>query len=199
MVTKSCSQDTKWDEQEHRSKNTGVDCHFLLQCMKVKSESEVSRVWLLAAPWTVAYQAPPSMGFSRQEYWSGVPLPFPVAIIRREKNQWPKGTVKQVKIQRSNAYIFSPPNLNLKTNGLKLKFYFFVSIRHHRLTTGKPDFGNHPYLLVVSASFPRILFISTRENRVSQQVSSWLPNCKGRKIICYLLFMLSYWLRNIFL
>ena len=40
--------------------------------MKVKS---LSRVRLLATPWTAAYQAPPSMGFSRQEYWSGVPLP----------------------------------------------------------------------------------------------------------------------------
>ena len=35
----------------------------------------LSRVRLLAAPWTIAYQAPPSMGFPRQEYWSGVPLP----------------------------------------------------------------------------------------------------------------------------
>ena len=35
----------------------------------------LSRVLLLATPWTAAYQAPPSMGFSRQEYWSGVPLP----------------------------------------------------------------------------------------------------------------------------
>jgi len=34
----------------------------------------LSRVWLLATPWTAAYQAPLSMGFSRQEYWSGVPL-----------------------------------------------------------------------------------------------------------------------------
>ena len=55
-------------------KNTGVGCHFLLQCMKVKSEREVARrVRLLATLWTAAYQAPPSMGFSRQEYWSGVP------------------------------------------------------------------------------------------------------------------------------
>ena len=53
-------------------KNTGVGCHFLLHCMKVKS---LSRVQLLATPWTVAHQAAPSMGFSRQEYWSGVPLP----------------------------------------------------------------------------------------------------------------------------
>ena len=40
---------------------------------KVKVKS-LSRVRLLATPWTAAYQAPPSMGFSRQEYWSGVPL-----------------------------------------------------------------------------------------------------------------------------
>ena len=116
-----------WDSP---GKNTGVGYHFLLQCMKVKSESEVtqwcptlcnpmdcsppgssihgifqarvlewgaiafsghfmlllllrhlSRVWLLATPWTSAYQAPPSMGFSRQEYWSGVPLPSPILCI----------------------------------------------------------------------------------------------------------------------
>ena len=42
--------------------------------MKVKS---LSRIRLVATPWTAAYQAPPSMGFSRQEYWSGVPLPSP--------------------------------------------------------------------------------------------------------------------------
>ena len=43
---------------------------------KVKVKS-LSRVWLLATQWTVGHQAPPSMGFSRQEYWSGVPLPSP--------------------------------------------------------------------------------------------------------------------------
>ena len=43
---------------------------------KVKVKS-LSRVQLSATPWTAAHQAPPSMGFSRQEYWSGVPLPFP--------------------------------------------------------------------------------------------------------------------------
>ena len=43
-------------------------------CMKVKS---LSRVRLFATPWTVAHQAPLSMGFSRQGYWSGVPFPSP--------------------------------------------------------------------------------------------------------------------------
>ena len=37
----------------------------------------LNRVWLLPTPWTAAYQAPLSMGFSRKEYWSGVPLPSP--------------------------------------------------------------------------------------------------------------------------
>ena len=44
--------------------------------VKVKVES-LSHVRLFTTPWTAAYQAPPSMGFSRQEYWSGLPLPSP--------------------------------------------------------------------------------------------------------------------------
>ena len=43
--------------------------------------SHFSRVRLLATPWTAAYQTPPSMGFSRQEYWSGVPLPSPPWVM----------------------------------------------------------------------------------------------------------------------
>ena len=97
-------------------KNTGVGCHFLLQCMKVKSESEdaqscltlsdpmdcsppgssvhgifqarvlewgaiafsgSSPVQLFATLWTVARQAPLSIGFRRQEYWSRLPFPSP--------------------------------------------------------------------------------------------------------------------------
>ena len=120
-----------WDSP---GKNTGVGCHFLLQCMKAKSESEVAQLcptlsdpmdcsppgssvhgifqarvleWvaisfsnagkrkvkvkllscvrLFTTPWTAAYQAPPSMGFSRQEYWSGVPLPS--LKMRPRRNQ----------------------------------------------------------------------------------------------------------------
>jgi len=56
-------------------KNTGVGCHFLWE-WKVKVKS-LSRVRLRATPWTAAHQAPLPMGFSRQKYWSGVPLPFP--------------------------------------------------------------------------------------------------------------------------
>ena len=70
-----------------RQEHTGVGCHCLLQCRKVKSESEVAESCrLLATPWTAAHQAPPSMGFSRQEYWSGVPLPSPTPRYTPQKN-----------------------------------------------------------------------------------------------------------------
>ena len=74
-----------WDSP---GKNTGVGCHFLLQCMKVKKMKvkSLSRVQPSATPWTTAHQAPPSMGFSRQEYWSGVPLPAP-ATYKIDKQQ----------------------------------------------------------------------------------------------------------------
>ena len=54
--------------------------------MKVKSESEVAQLCLtLATPWTAAYQAPPSMGFSRQKYWNGLPLPSPSNYLGPDK------------------------------------------------------------------------------------------------------------------
>ena len=66
-------------------------CHFLLQCMKSEKckvkVKPLSHVRHLATPWTAAHQAPPSMGFSRQEYWSGVPLPSP-SLGSRETNKF---------------------------------------------------------------------------------------------------------------
>ena len=46
--------------------------------------SRFSRVWLCATPWTAAYQASPSLGFSRQEHWSGLPFPSPM----HESGKW---------------------------------------------------------------------------------------------------------------
>ena len=58
--------------RDSAGKNTRAGCHFLLQWKwKVKLKS-LSRVRLLATSWTAAYQAPPSMGFSRQEYWGAI-------------------------------------------------------------------------------------------------------------------------------
>ena len=59
-----------------------MSCHaenllfiYYFQVSERKKVKSLSRVQLFATPWTVAYQAPPSMGFSWQEYWSGLPFP----------------------------------------------------------------------------------------------------------------------------
>ena len=83
-------------------KNTGVGCHFLLQRMKVKSESEVAQSCLtLATPWTAAYQAPPSMGFSRQNYWSGVPMPSPKLLHSKGNNK--QGEKTSLRMGKDNS------------------------------------------------------------------------------------------------
>ena len=65
--------------------------------VKVKVRS-LSRVQLLATPWTAAYQAPRSMGFSRQEYWSGVPLPSPIRSMNQDKLEVVKQEMARVNV-----------------------------------------------------------------------------------------------------
>ena len=89
-----------WDSP---GKNSGVGCHFLLQCMKVKVKS-LSRVRFLATPWTAAYQAPLSMGFSGQEYWSGVPLPSPFVFYRVGQKARSGFSVKILQKKRTNFW-----------------------------------------------------------------------------------------------
>ena len=75
---------------------------------KVKVKS-LSRVRLLATPWTAAYQAPSSIGFSRQEYWSGLPLPSTITWARLIKSLATGGWIQ----------CQSPPPQNV---GVRLKF-----------------------------------------------------------------------------
>ena len=70
--------------------------------VKVKVKS-LSRVQLFATPWTVAHQAPLSMGFSRQEYWSGLPFPSPGDL--------PDPGIKQC--LPKNHYTFNYPQIGL--------------------------------------------------------------------------------------
>ena len=76
------AKNTKWAKKNESEAKSVVTLEKtekrieLVYLVKVKVKS-LSRVRLLVTPWTAAYQAPPSMGFSRQEYWSGVPLPSP--------------------------------------------------------------------------------------------------------------------------
>ena len=52
----------------------------MIQWLRSEEVKSLSRVRLFATPWTVAYQASPSIGFSRQEYWSGLPFPSPTDL-----------------------------------------------------------------------------------------------------------------------
>ena len=81
---------------------------------KVKVKS-LSRVRLLATPWTAAYQAPLPMGFSRQEYWSGVPLPSPLRSHR----------CTEFSGQRSERRELQRESLRL-TEGLSLSVYLHM-------------------------------------------------------------------------
>ena len=99
-----------WDSP---GKNTGVGCHFLLQCMKVKVKvKSLSRVQLLAIPWTAAYQAPLSMGVSRQEYWSGVSLPSPKSSIGN-LNLFLITNVKQFNILSASKWKLSKTSIQM--------------------------------------------------------------------------------------
>ena len=74
---------------------------------KVKVKS-LSRVWLLVTPWTADYQAPPSMGLSRQEYWCGVPLPSPDFRLYYKANHQNSMVLAQKQKYRSVEQIESP-------------------------------------------------------------------------------------------
>ena len=77
---------------------------------KVKS---LSHVRLLVTPWTAAYQAPPSMGFSRQEYWSGVPLPSPIVILSllQSKTIYPVIFSVALEFNRPRRKVFQVPTV----------------------------------------------------------------------------------------
>ena len=118
-----------WDSQ---GKNTGVGCHFLLQCMKVKMKS-LSHVQLLATLWTAAYQAPLSMGFSRQVYWSGVPLPSPRLDIAKE-NFWARGYTNGIlKNQKAKRIETVKIAENIQRLWKKLKKVWHIHNRNTRL------------------------------------------------------------------
>ena len=73
---------------------------------KVKVKS-LSRVWLLATPWTAAYQVPQSMGFSRQEYWSGVPLPSPQRLPNSTQFAYEKVDLEKQSARYTHSLVIS--------------------------------------------------------------------------------------------
>ena len=97
----------------------------------------LSRVQLFATPWTVAHQAPPSMGFSRQEYWSGLPFPSPgdlpnpgieprsPALQADTLNSEPPG--KSLELKRVEGKGFHPP---LQPFWLSILWHLTLTVSH---------------------------------------------------------------------
>ena len=155
-----------WDSP---GKNTGVGCHFLLQCMKVKSESEVAQSCpTLSDPMDCSLQsmAPRSMGFSRQEYWSGVPLPSPrrgwmcLKGITGPTSSWPS--------QSTVPTLERPPHPGSFQN------YTAHGRRDHGSNTGlgiKCHFASHEVSLHLQASVSHCACV--REHPIRRHAPLW--------------------------
>ena len=119
-----------WDSP---GKNIGVGCHFLLQCITVKLKS-LSHVQLLVTPWTAAYQAPPPMGFSRQEYWS-----FSFSIIPPKEHpglmSFRMDWLDLLAVQETLKSLLQ--HHSSKASVLQRSAFFTVQLSHPYMTTGK--------------------------------------------------------------
>ena len=159
---------------------------------KVKGKS-LSHARLLATPWTAAYQAPPSMGFSRQEYWSGVPLPSPPLHPNTSQSQVPalfsEATVSFKWVKWDDISLFSsdcvhtqffyflPPfvrTLQEECIGLVKKFLQFLSKRHiFHFTKNFTDQCIYYFVPLLSAIFQGNFIIPSSQNFSS----FWAKNC----------------------
>ena len=119
---------------------------------KVKS---LSRVRLLATPWTAAYQAPPSMGLSWQEYWSGVPVPSP-------RTRWYKLNFSSY-VWRNSIYPFWPVEGDIRSLQRQVLFlfiyiFYLVTRRYYTITAlhfkakNFLDFSHFLYHVVIRES-----------------------------------------------
>ena len=100
-----------WDSP---GKNTGVGCHFLLRCMKVKSESDVAQLCpTLSDPMDCRLPGSSAHGFSRQEYCSGLSLPSPKDASRKLLkliNYFCKFSGYKINTQTSPAFVYTNNN-----------------------------------------------------------------------------------------
>ena len=131
---------------------------------KVKGKS-LSRVWLFATPWIAAYQAPPSMGFSRWEYWSGLLLPSPCIIdidsnlkpllcFTRSHVIWPLSCFLHLLPNNSSPFSLCSSPLTfqlflglLKFSNFTLSLFSCVSKKKTKTTKNKQKTTPHPHPL----------------------------------------------------
>ena len=99
----------------------------------------LSRVWLFATPWTAAYQAPPSMGFSRQEYWSGVPSPSPSESVSRVQIFATPWTIAHQAPLSIELWVAIPSSRIFLTQGSNLGLLHCKWVLYHLNHQGSPN------------------------------------------------------------
>ena len=118
-----------WDSP---GKNTGVCCHFLLQCRKVKSESEVAQLFpTLSDPMDYSLPGSSVHGFSRQEYWSGVPLPSPTKRKTALSNQKSVHYTYHILLYINYRKMLFCANSFSNCNNVNLRFKFLPLAKSH--------------------------------------------------------------------
>ena len=140
----------------------------------------LSHVWLLAAPWTAAYQAPPSMGFSGQQYWSGVPLPSPCLMHGSPKSNhltgwpWPEAVGAGWLKQKSRCWLTW--HTGNKDHLLILNVFSFTALR---VNGSVCEFAQTIFWCLHHVLFS----ISMREDRRNYQILNAATPCLqlGRK------------------
>ena len=100
----------------------------------------LSRVRLFATPWTAAYQAPPSMGFSRQEYWSGLPFPYPGDLP--DPGIEPRSSTLQ-----ADALTSDPPGITEPTPCARHCYRYFMNITS--LNSYNPHHGGDVVMILM--------------------------------------------------
>ena len=125
---------------------------------KVKS---LSHVRLLATSWTAAYQAPPSMEFSRQKYWSGVPLPSPPANWQTLKSRYWMRDVPACSVTKSCLTLCNPMDCSPPSMGFSRQEYW----------SGSPV--PSPRVFLTQGSNPGLLHCRWILYQLSYQGNSW--------------------------
>ena len=110
--------------------------------------SHFSRVRLCVTPEMAAYQAPPSLGFSRQEHWSG--LPFPSPMHEGEKWKWSRSVVSDPQWPHGPSAFQAPPSMGFSRqeywSGVPLPSPHYSNTSISRAPTSQVDWLNHPVL-----------------------------------------------------
>ena len=141
------------------SLNVTLPCCCLVVELLLLLLSRFSHVWLLATPWTAAHQAPLSTGFSRQEYWSGVPVPSPSGWVDSDPFVIPWTVACQVPLsvgfprQEYWSELPFPSPGNLPDSGIKPASPALVG----RFFTTEPS--GKPLMLLCVAPYSRISWL----------------------------------------